>query len=406
MLYVAILDDDVADCNALLPDVVIQNTWITIVATYGSKSKTLELRVGSASISTVCTTARLDRVVSRTYVGRSNWPLDAYSQGSIAGLYAVDQLLSDSEISKITSEMYQGEDTLQACETCPANTWSLQGSMSVADCFDKQSDSILIPGESQRTCTVCDANAISPGGSISSASCSCVAGYTGESHSCVPCAVGKYKTHTGADACVDCPVDSQSPNASSTATACLCNVGFTGENGDTCEMCAVGKYKDQSGPIECFSCPSNSNSPQQSAVITACACNAGYSGEDGSGCSECGAGTYQSVNSTSNNCSLCADNSNSLPTSDSVLACLCNAGYSGMNGGNCSACLAGTYKNNTGSSDCINCVAGQYSAEIGATSNVCINCVAGTFSNNVAANDITTCQDCVAGSYTTYDTAI
>jgi len=199
----------------------------------------MEIRVGDNIVSTTCATARTDRIVSNTSVGKSNWGVDPYSSVSIAGLYAVDQLLSEAEIAKITSKMYQGEDTLQACQMCPANTLSLQGSRSVADWFDEPYNSIPIPGESQRTCTVCDANTISPAGSISSANCSCVAGYTGKSHSCVSCAAGKYKTHIGADACVDCPVDSQSPNASSTTTACLCNVGFTGGNDNTCEMCVV-----------------------------------------------------------------------------------------------------------------------------------------------------------------------
>jgi len=67
-------------------------------------------------------------------VGRSNWPLEGYFQGKIAGLYTVDALLSEAEISKISRKMYRGDETLQVCQTCAGNTSSLQGSLSEAEC--------------------------------------------------------------------------------------------------------------------------------------------------------------------------------------------------------------------------------------------------------------------------------
>jgi len=94
----------------------------------------MELRVGNSIVSTNCAVAREDRIVSKTYVGRSSSAADAYSQLNVAGLYAVDALLSEAEISKITSRMYRGDDSLEVCQTCPSNSLSLQGSMSAADC--------------------------------------------------------------------------------------------------------------------------------------------------------------------------------------------------------------------------------------------------------------------------------
>ena len=94
----------------------------------------MELRVGNSIVSTNCAVAREDRIVSKTYVGRSSSAADAYSQLNVAGLYAVDALLSEAEISKITSRMYRGDDSLGVCQTCPSNSLSLQGSMSAADC--------------------------------------------------------------------------------------------------------------------------------------------------------------------------------------------------------------------------------------------------------------------------------
>ena len=112
-LYVSIVDDGIADCNAELPNVITQNSWMTVTARYRSSTQTLDLRVGSATISTLCIIAPSDRVFSNTYIGRSNWPLDANFSGSMAGVYAVDALLNQTEISRITSRMYRGLDTLK-----------------------------------------------------------------------------------------------------------------------------------------------------------------------------------------------------------------------------------------------------------------------------------------------------
>jgi len=75
---------------------------------------TIKLRVGNnVPTSQVCT-ARTERTISLTYVGKSAWS-DPYLSGSIAGLYAVDALLTEPEIVVVISRMNAGEDTLQAC---------------------------------------------------------------------------------------------------------------------------------------------------------------------------------------------------------------------------------------------------------------------------------------------------
>jgi len=57
----------------------------------------MELRVGNSILSTTCAIAQEDRIVSKTYVGRSSSAADAYSQMNVAGLYAVDALLREAE---------------------------------------------------------------------------------------------------------------------------------------------------------------------------------------------------------------------------------------------------------------------------------------------------------------------
>jgi len=76
----------------------------------------------------------MDRVASITIIGKTNRAEVSYSQASIAGLCAVDALLSEAEIFKISRRMYRGDDNLQACQNCAGNTSSLQGSVSDADC--------------------------------------------------------------------------------------------------------------------------------------------------------------------------------------------------------------------------------------------------------------------------------
>jgi len=53
---------------------------------------------------------------------------------TMTGLYTVDAALSKVEISSIDSKMYLDDDTLQACQTCPSNAISLQGSTKASDC--------------------------------------------------------------------------------------------------------------------------------------------------------------------------------------------------------------------------------------------------------------------------------
>jgi len=137
-------------CFVQSADVFDVNVWKTVIMKYTSTTKIMELRIGSNSVSATCAVARTDRQVVNSYVGKSNWANDVYLQGSIAGLYAVDPALSEAEISSIISKMYQGEDTLQTCQTCLSNGISLQGSTSVTNCTSN-----CPTGYSGTECTVC-----------------------------------------------------------------------------------------------------------------------------------------------------------------------------------------------------------------------------------------------------------
>jgi len=134
-LNFGIWNGNTAWCIVNMLSVIVQDRWLTIVAVYTSSTRRLELRVGSATDFTTCATTQADRAVSNTFVGKSNFGIgDAFLQGSIAGLHTVDAVLSEAEISSIIGKIYMSDDTLQTCQTCPANTMSLQGSAPAIGC--------------------------------------------------------------------------------------------------------------------------------------------------------------------------------------------------------------------------------------------------------------------------------
>jgi len=121
-------------CQLLSGNVFASNVWTVVVATYTAESRVIELNIAGSTVSKVCSNPITNKVLSSTFVGPSWWNPGFYMQAQLAGLYAVDQLLSEAEIAKITSKMKQGEDTLQSCETCQGSTTSLEGSTSESDC--------------------------------------------------------------------------------------------------------------------------------------------------------------------------------------------------------------------------------------------------------------------------------
>ena len=95
-------------------------------------------------------------------------------------------------------------------------------------------------------------------------------------------------------------------------------------------ICPAGKFKAASGPAACSDCPSGTYSSSSGAVS---------------------AGT----------CVACPTHSASPPGSDASGDCTCNAGYTGPNGGTCTACEEGKYKDSSGTGACTACPANSES---------------------------------------------
>jgi len=264
--------------------------------------------------------------------------------------------------------------------------------------------------------------------------CTCVKGYTGtDGADCSACVLGTYKDVNGSAVCTlcpggkysaataamseatcsDCPTHSYSHDGSTNVADCACNLGYTGPHGGACEACAVGTYKEVNGSAACTlcvrgkystetgqilestckDCPSNTYSGPGSSAQTGCICNAGYSGPDGGECKVCGVGSYKNVNGSSPCVTTTTpDPSTTTPTPTAAppsTSVICNAGETGP-AGSCTPCSAGTFKNTSGSHSCSDCPSNSSSLD-GSVMCVCAPGFTGP--------DGGSCEACRAGSY-------
>ena len=193
--------------------------------------------------------------------------------------------------------------------------------------------------------------------------CQCTAGFFESGNSCGACASGKYKPSTGNSSCVDCTDHSTSLPGARSAADCLCNKGHY-LSGQICDECGSNTYKQFVGPSPCTGCPPNSVTlTTASTLLTDCKCDLGYTGSDGGDCSECGADTFKNETG-SVGCFSCPEHSTTSSSSGlftAVEACQCKPGFTGPNGGPCTACDAGKFKADVGPQACADCPANSNS---------------------------------------------
>jgi hypothetical protein len=220
------------------------------------------------------------------------------------------------------------------------------------------------------------------------AKCECARGYTGSA--CSACVAGKYKNSTGSGACTDCGAGKYlTATAASVCTNCGAGKYSTATGASVesaCTYCGAGKYLISTGAVSevscmlcavhtystaigataistCVNCNANSQAPVGSTAQTSCVCNIGFTGLNGGTCMACDAGKYKS-GTGSGACSYCQANSYAPVASMSAEACQCNAGYTGNA---CTACPAGKYKSGTGNGICLDCGANAYSMVAGSS---------------------------------------
>ena len=171
-------------------------------------------------------------------------------------------------------------------------------------------------------------------------------------------------------------------------------MGYTGSDGLACSACAAGTFKNAPGSAPCSSCPANSNSTAASDALTDCLCNAGFAGGPGEECTECPANTFEQGDA----CQPCPANSGSAARSAGAAACKCAPGHSGPDGGPCTACARGSFKTLAGAAACVPCNADASTLQLAATEASACLCTPG-FAPLGANTAGVTCAACAANTY-------
>ena len=203
---------------------------------------------------------------------------------------------------------------------------------------------------------------------------------------CVSCPMGLIAVNMSA--CAPCPLGTYLGNGSTACTQCAAGKfgkAVTGQDAaDDCANCDAGKFSSTAGSTVCSTC-----GPGTYALAAA------------SMCTECAAGKYgKAVMSATDllllrppGCTPCHENAWAPTGSGNRSMCLCNAGYTGPDGGNCQACLAGTFKPTNGSQACVLCEIGKYSTLTAGSS--CFQCPSNA-SSVAGSGNISDCK-CNAG---------
>ncbi len=90
--------------------VIVESTWLTVVVSYRASTKEYAVKNAAVECAGNALQAVSDRVVSNTWMGKSQWSFDAYFNGDMAGVFVVDEYLSTGTTSAIADSMVRGED--------------------------------------------------------------------------------------------------------------------------------------------------------------------------------------------------------------------------------------------------------------------------------------------------------
>jgi hypothetical protein len=329
------------------------------------------------------------------------------ASGSTAGFHCVCDAGYEGAGNTTCTECAAGTyktTAMASCTDCPANTYNTEsGSVSAGVCLECPLLSISTAGASSLSDCVSALGTFSAGpGSPAQV---CTPGTyqdTINQTSCKLCPSGKYQPEYGAQAdsaCLDCPVHSHLTYTGISVYNCSCDPGYTGDDATQCDACAEGKVKAEPGFAECdvcdantyasvdntvcVACPTNSVSPSLSEANTACVCEAGYTGMDINNapwvsgaitaCAACEPGYYKGVEGNEA-CTPCELGSHA-PSAASV---------------ECQGCKPDTYTNTVGSIQCADCLDHEFSASDSTSRFACV-CVAG-FYRNVETGLCTPCS--------------
>jgi len=120
----------------------------------------------------------------------------------------------------------------------------------------------------------------------------------------------------------------------------------------------------------------------------------GYTGPNGGPCTACWVLMYKNTTGSAT-CTTCPGNSSSAAGSTDLNSCVCNVGYTSVSSSPCLPYVAGTYTTSTGNSTCTVCPVGSSSA---VTSTALIQCVCNA---GYAGANCLTCTVYGGGKYKT-----
>ena len=176
---------------------------------------------------------------------------------------------------------------------------------------------------------------------------------------------------------------------------CVCMPGYTGENGNRpCTACLPDYYSDIFGAGTCIRCPANSSHSQIAVTnITECECDTGFTGEDGGVCTACPPGSFK--HQVGNlQCLVCPPDTFSLVASSACTSCPGNSssveGTGSIDGCECDA----GYKR--AGEECEPCLPGRYKERSG--NFACSSCESGFYQDEYAG---IACKKCAANATST-----
>lgn len=328
------------------------------------------------------------------------------------------------------------------CAHCPTDSWSVEASGFITDCtcnagyvglaggpctacaagtYQMITDHLEVGQISARTCKECPENSNSAQASGAITDCACNVGYfwmfeqDRAAGACSACFWDEYKDYVSIDmnnqGCISCPPFSKSDRGSISESDCKCDIAYelndhrSGKD-DMCKPCAAGTFKDAVGD-KCTPCPEHTYTIDMGScdyaicgfdTVQRCICNAGFTGQDGGPCTACVAGKYKQFEGA-HGCVECPGTSKSSVASTSIDSCTCNVGYAGRD---CAICAAGKYQPyhwyppTSPNSKCIDCITGSVSAA-GSTTHLSCICTYGYYLSQQSPTRV--CSVCEAGKY-------
>ena len=162
-----------------------------------------------------------------------------------------------------------------------------------------------------------------------------------------------------------------------------------------CIACEVGTYKPERGDdANCTACPAAASTDAEAQTEqTACRCNAGYTGPEGGACTACPQGSY-AADTGLQICTDCTANTTTANAATAVAdACACQPdyGFTDTSPETCVLCPVGTKQTEIANAVCTSCPSGASNAE---NASVC-TCKRG---HNGTADDAA-CTPCAVGTY-------